>query len=432
MEENPEDAYVKPGAKSYIWTYGANFMVVIASFLSYHFCSTLLGQEDFEVFAVAKRLTTCGAAIIATGWGVSLTYHVATDRSKNGNSSLAYLGLATRQVGLFLILLLVLVLVFPEHLALALLGNADYADHLRAIFYDFWATSAQCTLNCYFLGLMQAKFFSILTILCSAVFPLICFFVFRDDLVQYFYGRGTVTALATLLFYLGFVWRSRVKTRKEALPPGESATFFKYAAVRMPGSFLVAFILILPVSVATHASVDLERAAALSIGMALVSVVAAGVTPLSSLYLPQAAFLKSRGEAGKLKASVGKVIAAVVVSCLLYIGLLETFLEPFLTLLLGKELTGFESVIRLCLPAALPYAIFRCFYGFLDGAHEQPLVTYNALVSIGVFAIAGFLSWKSGIGDPSIVGFLAASTCLGLLALAQTFWVLGQSSEKAS
>ena len=95
-----------------------------------------------------------------------------------------------------------------------------------------------------------------------------------------------------------------------------------------------------------------------------------------------------------------------------------------MTLLLGKELTGFENVIREALPAALPYALFRCFYGVLDGACEKPLATYNALISVLVFSLVSGACWWLEMGDPSIIGFLASTFCLGIISVSQTFWVL--------
>ena len=427
MDEKSQEAYLKPGARSYIWSYLANLMVIGASFLSYRLCAHFMSDQDFAIFAISKRIVICGAAIVATGWGVSLAYHVAQDRSPEGSSTPhRFLALASKQIGLFLLLLLTLVLILPTQISQLLLGDKAYRDYLIPILYDFLATSAQGTLTYYFLGLMQIRLFSLVTIICSAGIPLLSFLFFGSDLNHYFYGRATLTALVTLAFYL-------ICARPVGKSPGnekeeEWTSLFRYAAVRMPGAFLVSLLLILPVTLSTHTSQALDRAAALSIGMALVGVVAAGVTPVSSLFLPQAAYLKSQGKAANLRSSVIKVCWIVVLSSLLYIVTLTAFLEPFMTLLLGKELTGFENVIREALPAALPYALFRCFYGVLDGACEKPLATYNALVSVLIFTLVSGFCWWTGKGDPSIVGFLASTFCLGAISVSQTFWVLRQPS----
>ena len=427
MDEKSQEAYLKPRARSYVWSYLANLLVIGASFLSYRLSSHFMSEQDFAIFAISKRIAVCGAAIVATGWGVSLAYHVAQERSREGGSNPhRFFILASKQITLFLLLLLGLVLILPRQLSLLLLGDKAYGNYLIPLLYDFLATSAQGTLTYYFLGLMQIRLFSLVSIICSAFIPLLGFFLFGSELNQYFVGKASLTILVTLIFYLSFA-------RSVGEAPGnggkeEWGNLLSYAAVRMPGAFLVSLLLILPVTLSTHTSQALDRAAALSIGMALVGVVAAGVTPVSNLFLPRAAYLKSQGKAADLRGSVLKVCWIVALLSVLYIALLTAFLEPFMTLLLGKELTGFENIIREALPAALPYALFRCFYGLLDGACEKPLATYNALVSVLIFTLVSGFCWWTGKGDPSIVGFLASTFCLGGISVSQTFWVLRQPS----
>jgi O-antigen/teichoic acid export membrane protein len=425
--EHTSQAYEKPGWQRYAWSYLANVLLVGTSFLSYHLCSKLFGKTDFELFVVAKRVMAYGLAVTGGGWSVSLAYHVAQARSLKKFSGSAYLSLAVQQVSLLCGCVMLATFVFPKELSFLLFGKTHYAYLTLPLGMEFLAISLQLSLTQFFLGNMQVDRSSVVTILCSTVFPLSAFFLFPHSLVPYLYGRSALTLATCLGLY--FLLRRRDKVSPTSLSFGskQGREYVRYALSRVPGTILAAAILGLPVTLAAYTNQNLEKAAALSIGVALINLVATGVTPLSALYLPQAAFMKARGAASRLRPWVVRICVLVGCSALVYVMLLNSFLEGFITLLLGRELTGFEAVIRASLPAAIPYAYFRCFQGFLDGAQRKPLATINASVSLAVFAGASWFSYTMKMGDPSVVGLVSAVSCLGVLTVLQTFWLLQPS-----
>jgi len=285
----------------------------------------------------------------------------------------------------------------------------------------------------FFIGRMEVTTASLVTGLCSAVIPVACLFLVES--LAMFFVLKTVLSVSVCLLVLWHLVRTHGYKGlwSSSLRDAEDKEFLVYASARVPGAFLVAAILSLPVTVASHTHPDLKNAAALSIAVALVSVVAAGVTPLSNIYLPQAAFLKAREQANSLRPWVVKVCWGIGVSAVLYVVVLGHFLEPFLQLLLGEDFLGSQAIIRAALPAAIPYVYFRCFQGLLDGAQAKPLTTYNALGSVLVLMACAWASWYWQVGEPAIVGLFGACTALGVLTLSQTFWLLrGRPQEERS
>lgn len=414
------EAYSRPGWKRYAWSYLSNFIVIVGSFAAYHVCSKSLGKNDLELFAVTKRVLAYGLAAVGSGWGTALAYHVARARSNEEHSERKYLYLFGRQVGAALLLLLLGAVAVPETISYLFFGKREFAYLVLPVTLEFCAVAAQVGLNSYLNGRMEIARSSLLTALCSGIFPVLSFYLFQGSLSAYFYGRaGLALFTCVAMFYQ--------HSTSESEPPAATADgkeLFRYALSRLPGALAVVGILSLPVTVATHTSPDLERAAALSICVALVQIVATGVAPISNLYLPQTAYLQARDEIAKLKPWALRLIGLVGTGTLLYVATLDYLLEPFLDLLLGRDLEGYESTIRAALPAAIPYAFFRCFQGFIDGARRKPLTTVNAFVALLVFFLAVWGASNFRWGEPSIVGFVAGTTSLGVLSLGQTVWLL--------
>lgn len=424
--ETEIQAYTQPGWQRYAVNYGSTLILIVSSFLCYHMCSVNLGKEAFELYAVCRRVVMYGVAVVYNGWGIALTYFVAKARAESQEKGFGYLKATAAQTSLFLAFLLAAAVLAPGAVSLLFFGSAAYAGIILPLTLDFVALAFQSLVCQYFVGRMQIAHASVLTAIGTAIIPVLCLAFLRESLAHFFYLKAGLSLFVTVLFFARYIG---YQSGGVELASADGRELFRYAASRVPGAFLVVAILSLPVTVATYYQPNLSKAAALSIAVALVSLVATGVSPISAVYLPQAAFLKARGQAERMGPWVLRVCLLIAACVIAYVMLMNRFLEPFMTLLLGRELTGFEGIIRAALPAALPYAYFRCFQGLLDGVHRKPLTTYNALASALVFLVACGLAWYGEVGEPSVVGLLCGTSVLGLLTVLQTLHLTKATPE---
>lgn len=424
-----ESTYLKPGLRRYVANYLAIAITMLGSFASYRLCFHFYGESALELYAVSRRMLTYGIAFVASGLGASLCYHVAEDHAQGENrAKLSFLS-----AGLPLALLLLGVgaftVLFPERVGHWLFGTGDHGNLALPLLSLMISISIQLVLDSFFSGRMQIVQSSGLSAVNSGVIPLMSFFLFPHSLVSFFWGTALLGTLSSIVFFVIFVSPTVEETVDYSRLSSRMMQIVSYAASRIPGGFLIAVILNLPVSFATHTSKELTAAAALSVGVALVGLVAAGVTPLANIYLPQTAYLAARGKVHELWSSSVRVFLLITVCTTLYVIGLTVFCQEFLTLILGSPKLGYAPFVVRVLPAAPFYAYFRCFRGFLDGVSRRPLTTYNTLISLGVFLIVQGAPGKASLAESASSGLVFAMAALGLLTLGQTFWYLRQPTD---
>ena len=432
MADKAEDSYLRPGLGRYIANYGSNLLVVLTSFAALKLCLLLYGQEAFEVYAVSRRVLAVVIALVASGWGVSLSYHIASAYESEKSPSVDWLLVTLAQFCAIALPVSLGAFWFPEGCSFLCFGDSKFSYLTIPITMLCLANSLAVFAVNMFNGRMQILWASSILVCCQVVAPLLSFLIFPGSLANFF----SSTALLTLFFCSILGWLS---LRRQPLPSVHSSFFsrdkhlkiLKYALPRLPGGFLVVALLNIPVTLATHFGESLSTAGAMSVGVSLVGLVAVGVTPISNVTLPQAAFLKARDRGHEMLPRVYKILFVLTLVVVVYI-LSLSYLMPFLLRhLLSKDLIGYGPTIISILPAALPYAYFRCFRGILDGAEVRALTTRNAIVSWLCFCVIfAVLHWGFRIDDAVILGVLAALSCLGGLTLFQIRSLLLSSEAK--
>ena len=424
-----ESTYLKPGVKRYLANYLAIALTMLGSFASYRLCFHFYGEDALEMYAVSRRMLSYGIAFVASGLGVSLCYHVAEDHSKDQHQGKLWLWAAGLPLLLLLMALLAFTVLFPGTVGLWLFGDEKRGYIALPLLALFISVAVQILVGYFFSGRMEIVKSSSLTAVCSGVIPIVSFFLFPGSLVSFFWGTGVLGLASSALFYFFYI---RPDLENDSIDGGKLQDamnlVLSYAATRVPGGFLIAVIINLPVSFATHASHELTAAAAIAIGVALVELVAAGVTPLSNIYLPQTAYLAARGKVHELMASSVRVFFFILVTSVAYAVALTLYTEEFLAVFLGSSKLGYAPYVKAVLPAAPFYAFFRCFRGFIDGVSRRALTTYNTLLSLGVFLIVLGASSQPSLAGAASTSLVYSIASLGLLTLAQTYWFLTRNS----
>ncbi|MFA5505138.1 MAG: hypothetical protein WC314_13070 [Vulcanimicrobiota bacterium] len=422
--------YKNPGRQRYLANYLAIAVTMIGSFCAYRFCFHFYGEEALALYAVSRRMLSYGIAFVASGLGVSLCYHVADDRASEQTRGRAWLIASFVPLSICVLLLVFLAWSIPDTIGAWLFGDAKWAFLVPPLTLLMVTIGVQILLAYYCTGRMEIVRSSLLTAVVSGVIPIVSFFLFPGSLSSFLWGTATLGLACCAVFYGAFIHPNLGKqpvTLKQAYKCTRDVV--TYAAGRVPGGFLVVVILNLPVSFATHSSQDLTAAAAVSIGVALVELVATGVTPLSNIYLPQAAYLAARGRAHELWRSSLRVFCLVTAFSVSYVLGLAAFIDQFLALFLGSWQLGYAPYVVKILPAAPFYALFRCFRGLLDGVSRIPLTTLNTLLSLAFFGLVFVLSGGNSAVDKAALGLVMGMGCLGVLTTVQIYWYLRTPSE---
>jgi O-antigen/teichoic acid export membrane protein len=369
--------------REYIPTIVTEFAVLITQILVYKLAAHYLGKDGFSEYAVVRRAATFLAPLPLLGLAVGLPRYVAISRCGDERGTEAqYFGAALVCVLAAIALCLGVLNAAAHPFSFLLFGGSQYARLIFPLSLMLFGLSLHALVYSYFRGRLSMRSANILQLVNYASVPLAVFL---------FVG----TNAERVLLYLGLFW-TLVACVALCFTPVTSVVSFKldhlrellrYGIQRVPGDFILMALLSLPVIFVAH-NAGMTTAGFVAIGISVLSMIGALVTPIGLILLPKASTLLATGKKAELKAHVVHIaVLSLVVSGAASL-IIWIFAHLLIQLYLGPGFDLAASFLQLIVLGAVPYALFALLRNLVDAFHHNAVTALITAISFVVF-IAG-------------------------------------------
>jgi O-antigen/teichoic acid export membrane protein len=176
-----------------------------------------------------------------------------------------------------------------------------------------------------------------------------------------------------------------------------------YGLPRVPGDFALAALLAAPAFAAARVG-GIRAGAVVAFGSTLITLAGAAVSPLATVMFPHAVRLLDGGQAHAVRAGLWRTVRRVALVAGAGVAAGEVLAGPLSRLFLGAGFGGAAPLVRVMLPAALPYVVHVVLHAGNDAAGG------------GVAAL--------------LVAFVAGTCTLAIVTARSVFRLLGRASSR--
>ena len=391
---------------NYATTFAAEAVVIASYLLSFRLVAAFAGTEGFGEYSLSRRTLSLLAPLAVLGADLGLARYVSyAEAEKSGKSpSFAAAALVLLAVGVAAVSLVLLA--FSTFWGDVFFGSASYT-HLILALPPLLAGAGLHTITYgYLRGLNRIQEANVLMAINMGLLPLGAILFLHGSVLSILEAMGLGwTAVAGLFLIRLPLDFTGVRDRLRELA--------RFGVPRMPGDFVALTLFAMPGILVAHAT-DIRVAGIVAFGVAAVSMIGSGLTPVSFVLLPLAARLLAVGKVRQLRSEVVDVVGITLAATLVLVVLLEVFAAPIVNIYLGPDFKGGVDVLRLTLIGALPWAAYITLRSVIDARHVQPINARNLVISF-LFAVGLAFALRS-VADPTTAAVLAFVLALWLLA----------------
>jgi O-antigen/teichoic acid export membrane protein len=393
-------------AREYIPTLITELSILLSQLLVYKFAAYYLGHHGFALYAVARRTISLLVPLPLLGLSVGLPRYIGRCVRKEPNSANIYYGASIRYVAIATLLCVVLINTKAAYFSYIFLGDREYATFALPLSLMLLGLAGHNIVYAYFRGHLEMRKANVLQFTNLGLVPLLCFLRFHNSAQQVLLTMGALwclVAIAGMCFTpFRYVGKASHTQGKELL---------RYGFQRIPGDFLMAGLLALPVTFVAHGS-GLQKAGFLAFGVSMLSMIGAVFTPIGLILLPKASSLLASDNHLALRQHVVRLAQITLIVTLFLCLLLEVLSPLLIRLYLGKSFSDIVPIIRLIALAAVPYGFYFTLRGLVDAFHVKAVNTFNIAIAFSLFLLCSVLlsTWNGAF-------FLTFPLVLGLYAL---------------
>ena len=395
---------------NYATTFLAEALVIGSYLLAFRLVAVYAGTEGFGEYSLSRRTLSLLAPLAVLGADLGVARYVSyAEAEKSGKSSgfaAASLIILAAGMGALSVVLLAASTFWGQ----VFFGSAHYTSLLFAFPPLVAGAGLHSIAYSYLRGLNRIQEANVLMAVNMGLLPLAAI------LAAVIAARGSVlftldamgigwTALAGLYLVRMPIRFTEIKDRLREL--------LRFGVPRVPGDFFSLLLFAMPGILVAHAA-DIRVAGIVAFGVAAVSMIGSGLTPVSFVLLPVAARLLSAGRVRQLRSEVVEVVGITLAATLILVVLLEVFAGPIVTFYLGPNFSNGVDVLRLTLLGALPWATYVTLRSVIDARHVKAINARNLGISF-VFALALAVGLQR-VADPTMAAVLAFVFALWLLA----------------
>jgi O-antigen/teichoic acid export membrane protein len=391
---------------NYITTFLAEGIVIGSYLLAFKLVAAYAGTEGFGEYSLSRRTLSLLAPLAILGADLGLARYVSyAEAEKSGRSA----SFATATLIVFVAAIgtvSVVLLVASSFWSQVFFGSPAYTNLILALPPLLAGASLHSIAYSYMRGLNRIQEANVLMAINLGLLPLGAIVFFHGSVLAILDAMGIGWTAVAGLFLIRLPFRfTGVKDRLGDL--------IRFGVPRTPGEFVVLLLFALPGILVAQAA-DVRVAGMVAFGVAAVSMIGSGLTPISFLLLPVAARLLAAGKVTQLRSEVVEVVGITLAGTLVLVVLLEVFAGTIVELYLGPSFKSSVDILRLTLIGALPWAAYITLRSVIDARHVKPINARNLAISFA-FAVVLALGLKR-VADPTTGAVLAFVFALWLLA----------------
>jgi O-antigen/teichoic acid export membrane protein len=392
--------------RDYVTTFVTEALVIAGYLLAFRFVAVNLGAAGFGEYALARRTLSLLLPLGAVGLDIGITRYVSYAVAERSSRSAGYVPAGLVLMAVAVAVLSAVLLIFNRFWAQIFFGSEAYAATINGIPLLLAGGSLHVAAYGYLRGLARIQRANLLMIVNHAVVPVVSIVVFGSSVSAILIAMGLGWTLVSLVPLI------RLPMTTVNLPD-RIKELARFGIPRVPGDVVQLLLFALPGILVAHAS-DIRVAGIVAFGVAAVSMIGSGLTPVSFVLLPMASRLFASGSLGKLRTEIVEVVGITLAGTLLLVVILEVFAAPVVRVYLGPGFSGGVDTLRLTLVGALPWGVFVTLRSVIDARHVRPINARNMVISFACFVVLALLLPR--FVDPTTSAVLAFVLALYLLA----------------
>jgi len=368
--------------REYLPTMATEFSVLITQIFVFKLAAYYLGKDGFSEYAVVRRAATFLVPLPLIGLAVGLPRYVAISRcdDQHGTES-QYFGAALACVLVATVLCVCILNFATQPFSYLLFGDSKYERLIFPLSLMLFGLSLHSLVYSYFRGRLSMKSANVLQLVNYASIPVVVFL---------FAGRHA----ERILLWLGICW-TVVAAVALCLTPFPALVNFKskqlkqllrYGIQRVPGDFILMALLSLPVIFVAHNS-GMTTAGFVALGISVLSMIGALVTPIGLILLPKASSLLAMGKKSELRTHVFHIAVLSLAASGTASIAIWMFAQLLIQLYLGPGFEQAAAILKIIAIGAVPYALFALLRNLIDAFHHDGVTALITAMSFVIFML---------------------------------------------
>lgn len=397
----------------YLYTFGAEILVVGALALTLKLSGSNWGSEGFTVYTLFRRVIAFSLPVVTMGLDVSMSRHIAISHGKSLLETSAYLQGALVLCAASAVVIATGVIAAGGWLAEVVFGSPDRAHWLPPLAAMLVGYSMYVVVFSFWRGALKVGRSSVVYVMSFSVVPLLVVALIARDVLQGMVQIGAGAMLVALVF---LPWGSIVP-----VPPASvlrhCLELVKYGAPRLVGSTALLLLFALPAIHATRQA-SLQLAGVLALGVTVLGTLGSAVGPVGTILLPRASRYASEGRLSALKPEVRRWLW---LSCLgggVATAALFTLADFVLSFFVPGEFSPYLPAFRIMMLGIVPFMAFSLSRHIVDARGGLAHNSTNSLLSLAIYLLLSRVLALPGWRERGITEAVALVAALVVLALA--------------
>ena len=392
--------------RDYVTTFITEALVVAGYLLAFKLVADHLGASGFGEYALARRTLSLLLPLGVVGLDIGITRYVSYASAEKSPSAAGYV-----PAGLILMLVAVAIvsavlLAFNGFWAQVFFGSRTYATTVISIAPLLVGGALHVAAYGYLRGLAKIQKANVLMTVNHVVVPVLSIVLFGSSVSGILFAMGVGWTLVSLVPLARLpMTTAHLRERVKELA--------RFGIPRVPGDVFQLLLFAMPGILVAHAA-DIRVAGLVAFGVAAVSMIGSGLTPVSFVLLPLAARLFATGSVRELRREIIEVVGITMAGTLVLVVILEVFAGPIVRIYLGPAFSSGVDTLRLTLLGALPWAVYITLRSVIDARHVRPINARNMVISFACFVVLAVI--LRDVTDDTTAAVLAFVLALYVLA----------------
>ena len=365
--------------RDYVTTFITEALVIAGYLFAFRLVALNLGATGFGEYALARRTLSVVVPLAAVGLDIGITRYVSYAAHERSPKSAGYAPAGLVMLAVSIPLLSAVLLAFSGFWAQLFFGSASYSGTVMSLPVVLLGGSLHVVAYGYLRGLAQIQKANLLMAVNHAVVPVLSIILFGHSVTAILVAMGVGWTVVSLI-PLARLPMSTIDLR------GRIRELARFGIPRVPGDVVQLLLFALPGILVAHSS-NIRTAGIVAFGVAAVSAIGSGLTPVSFVLLPVASRMFASESVGKLRAEIVEVVAITLAGALLLVVGLEVFAGPLVAAYLGPGFQSEVDILRLTLVGALPWGAYITLRSVVDARHVKPINARNMVISFACFVV---------------------------------------------
>jgi O-antigen/teichoic acid export membrane protein len=391
---------------NYATTFLTEALVIGSYLVAFRLVAAYAGTEGFGEYSLSRRTLSLLAPLAVLGADLGVARYVSYAEAQKSGKSSGYAAGALLVLAVGAGAVSVVLVAASTFWGGVFFGSTAYTNLIFALPPLLVGAGLHSIAYSYMRGLDRIQEANVLMAINMGVLPLAAILLFHGTVLSILDAMGIGWTVVAGIFLVRLpINFAGVRERLRELT--------RFGLPRLPGDFVALLLFAMPGILVAHAA-DIRVAGIVAFGVAAVSMIGSGLTPVSFVLLPVAARLLAVGKVRQLRSEVVDVVGITLAATLVLVVALEVFAAPIVSIYLGPNFKSGVDVLRLTLIGALPWAAYITLRSVIDARHVQPINARNLIIS---FLFALLLTFGlQRVADPTTAAVLAFVLALWLLA----------------